>query len=284
MPPTVSSLRTNARDSPTRSALARPPGSSALPFNETPPPSRGPESALSFDALTAIASGLAWAEEPVSGGADDPNARSTRLIATALYDVWLITWPSGSSIGPHDHGGARSVLQVVEGELTETFSDQPEDGRSERACSERATPRVENHPFCTNWSMTRAPRRRAFTCTLPRFRTSRCSPGSAATSKGEPSSSSGTHGPVALTMCSCVILILRAPNTFRSAHWRVWHRSSEVVPLRSAPRNRRENRRTPRPAREGRRSRVTSRCSEKTSATSRTGRRAFWPASKQVHP
>jgi quercetin dioxygenase-like cupin family protein len=73
---------------------------------------------------------LAWAEEPVSGGTDDPNARSTRLIATALYDVWLITWPSGSSIGPHDHGGARSVLQVVEGELTETFSDQPEDGRS----------------------------------------------------------------------------------------------------------------------------------------------------------
>ena len=105
MPATVSSVRTQERECPS-------------------------ESALSFDALSAIASGLAWAHEPVPGGADDPNARSARLIATALYDVWLITWPSGSNIGPHDHGGARSVLQVVEGELIETFSDQAEQGRS----------------------------------------------------------------------------------------------------------------------------------------------------------
>lgn len=101
-----------------------------LPTNQAPSPSRGPGSALSFDALRSIASGLAWAQEPVPGGADDPDARSTRLIATALYDVWLITWPNGSSIGPHDHGGARSVLQVVEGELIETFADQPEQGPS----------------------------------------------------------------------------------------------------------------------------------------------------------
>jgi uncharacterized RmlC-like cupin family protein len=131
MPATTSSLRTPARDSPTGSPHQRPLGSSALASNRTAPPSGGPESAaLSFDALSAIASGLAWAQEPVPGGADDPNARSARLIATALYDVWLITWPTGSSIGPHDHGGARSVLQVVEGELIETFSDQLEEGPS----------------------------------------------------------------------------------------------------------------------------------------------------------
>lgn len=130
MPATASSLRTRERDSPSGSPQQRPPVSSALPVNETSAPASGPESALSFDALAAIASGLARAEEPVPGAADDPNAHSTRLIATALYDVWLITWPSGASIGPHDHGGARSVLQVVEGELIETFSDQPEEGRS----------------------------------------------------------------------------------------------------------------------------------------------------------
>jgi hypothetical protein len=130
MPATTSSLRTQGSGSPTGSPLRPLLSSSALPTDQAPSPSGGPEVALSFDALTAIASGLAWAQEPVPGGADDPNARSSRLIATALYDVWLITWPSGSSIGPHDHGGARSVLQVVEGELIETFADQPDEGPS----------------------------------------------------------------------------------------------------------------------------------------------------------
>jgi hypothetical protein len=128
MPATISSPRTQQRGSPTGSPHQRPPASTELPSNQAPPPSSGPGPALSFDALTAIASGLAWAQQPVPGAADDPNARSTRLIATALYDVWLITWPRGSSIGPHDHGGARSVLQVVHGELVETFADQPEEG------------------------------------------------------------------------------------------------------------------------------------------------------------
>jgi quercetin dioxygenase-like cupin family protein len=128
MPATISSPRTPQRSSPTESPLQRPPGSSALPSDQAPPPSSGPGPTLSFEALTAIASGLAWAQEPLPGAADDPNARSTRLIATALYDVWLITWPKGSSIGPHDHGGARSILQVVQGELVETFADQPEQG------------------------------------------------------------------------------------------------------------------------------------------------------------
>jgi hypothetical protein len=130
MPLTVSSLRTQERGSPAGSPYRRPRDSQPLPSNQAPPPASGSEPALSFDALAAIASGLAWAQVPVPGGADDPNARSTRLIATALYDVWLITWPNGSSIGPHDHGGARSVLQIVEGELIETFSEQPGEGPS----------------------------------------------------------------------------------------------------------------------------------------------------------
>jgi mannose-6-phosphate isomerase-like protein (cupin superfamily) len=130
MPLTVSSPRTHARDSPPGSPHQRPQASPPTPSNETRSPSSGSELALSFEALAAIASGLAWAQVPVPGGADDPSARSTRLIATDLYDVWLITWPSGSSIGPHDHGGARSVLQVVEGELIETFSEERERGPS----------------------------------------------------------------------------------------------------------------------------------------------------------
>jgi mannose-6-phosphate isomerase-like protein (cupin superfamily) len=110
-----------------------PPGWSAHPSNQSPaePSPDGPVPVLSFDALRSIASGLAWTQAPVpENGGDPASARSVRLIATTLYDVWAITWPTGSGLGPHDHGGARSVLHVVEGELTETFADRPEEGPS----------------------------------------------------------------------------------------------------------------------------------------------------------
>jgi hypothetical protein len=124
MPATISSLRPQTSRSLSR---AQPPSSwSAHPSNPGSSQGVGPVPALSFDALVAIASGLAWSLQPVPGVGDDPrSARSVRLIATALYDVWLITWPMGSSIGPHDHGTARSVLQIVEGELIESVADQP---------------------------------------------------------------------------------------------------------------------------------------------------------------
>jgi hypothetical protein len=123
MPGTISSLRPQPRRGP--SGAQRPSGWSVHPSNPDPSPAVDPASALSFDALVAIASGLAWSLEPVPGVGDDPrSARSVRLIATARYDVWLITWPKGSSIGPHDHGNARSVLQIVEGELIESLADQ----------------------------------------------------------------------------------------------------------------------------------------------------------------
>jgi hypothetical protein len=50
-------------------------------------------------------------------------ARSSRLVATAFYDAWLICWPDGSGLDAHDHGDVRSVLQVVDGVLQETYAD-----------------------------------------------------------------------------------------------------------------------------------------------------------------
>lgn len=83
-----------------------------------------PEGALSFGALRAIVAGLAEVQQPVPVDGDDPETpRSIRLLATAYYDVWLITWPDGSGLGSHDHGGARSVMQVIDGELVEIFAD-----------------------------------------------------------------------------------------------------------------------------------------------------------------
>lgn len=85
-----------------------------------------PIGSISFGALRAIAAGLARVQQPVpsSGASDAPQ--SSRLLATAFYDVWLITWPDGSGLEPHDHGNVRSVLRVVDGELTEIFSDRVE--------------------------------------------------------------------------------------------------------------------------------------------------------------
>jgi predicted metal-dependent enzyme (double-stranded beta helix superfamily) len=79
---------------------------------------------LSFDALRAIAGGFAQVQHPVPLADGDPTVpRSVRLLATAAYDVWLITWPDGSGLEPHDHGGVRSVLQVIDGELVEIIAD-----------------------------------------------------------------------------------------------------------------------------------------------------------------
>ena len=85
-----------------------------------------PTGSISFGALRAIAAGLARVQRPVPLDGANEAPRSSRLLATAFYDVWLITWPDGSGLEPHDHGNVRSVLHVVDGELTEIFSDRME--------------------------------------------------------------------------------------------------------------------------------------------------------------
>lgn len=98
----------------------------AHPADNPYPGSDGePAGRLSFTALRAIVAGLARVQRSVPLDGGNPGAaRSIRLLATTFYDVWLITWPDGSGLAPHDHGGSRSVLQVVDGELLETVTDQ----------------------------------------------------------------------------------------------------------------------------------------------------------------
>jgi quercetin dioxygenase-like cupin family protein len=77
---------------------------------------------LAVEVLDDIAAGLACIDRrvPASRKADPTAPRSIRLIATANYDVWLITWPSGSEIGHHDHAEATSVIRIVSGSLLES--------------------------------------------------------------------------------------------------------------------------------------------------------------------
>jgi quercetin dioxygenase-like cupin family protein len=42
-----------------------------------------------------------------------------RLLHTAEYDAWLLRWPPGTNVEPHDHGEAKGVFTVASGELTE---------------------------------------------------------------------------------------------------------------------------------------------------------------------
>ena len=48
-----------------------------------------------------------------------PERTWVRVEHGADADIWLITWPSGSSTGWHDHGTASGAFVVLEGQLTE---------------------------------------------------------------------------------------------------------------------------------------------------------------------
>jgi predicted metal-dependent enzyme (double-stranded beta helix superfamily) len=70
--------------------------------------------------LAAIAAGLA------ASAPDDvpPGDERTweRLLATDAWDAWLIRWPPGTSVGPHDHGGSSGAFSVVRGVLVEVVA------------------------------------------------------------------------------------------------------------------------------------------------------------------
>jgi quercetin dioxygenase-like cupin family protein len=44
---------------------------------------------------------------------------SVRLLETDAYDVWVIAWPPGTRVEPHDHGSSAGAFTVVHGTLTE---------------------------------------------------------------------------------------------------------------------------------------------------------------------
>jgi predicted metal-dependent enzyme (double-stranded beta helix superfamily) len=52
------------------------------------------------------------------------------LIATPTYEVWLLGWTPGQSVGLHDHGGANGAFVIVDGILTETRATEPHSRRS----------------------------------------------------------------------------------------------------------------------------------------------------------
>jgi quercetin dioxygenase-like cupin family protein len=83
------------------------------PTSEAPP--------VGLDALGDVVTGLAGASHlwrpAVAAAPDDRDG--LRLLSTPEYEVWLLTWPPGSRVQPHDHGDAHGAFVVVSGELCE---------------------------------------------------------------------------------------------------------------------------------------------------------------------
>lgn len=64
----------------------------------------------------ALRSGRSLVQEPAA----DPGRRTSVLaLATPEYDVWVLRWPRGTRVDPHDHGGSAAALSVVHGKLVE---------------------------------------------------------------------------------------------------------------------------------------------------------------------
>lgn len=77
---------------------------------------------LDVTMLADIVTGLAAAESLWRPHvAHDEAARARiRLLASPAYEVWLLGWTPGQSVGLHDHGDANGAFVVVDGELVES--------------------------------------------------------------------------------------------------------------------------------------------------------------------
>ncbi len=54
----------------------------------------------------------------------DPDERTwIRLLTTADYELWLISWPPGAATDWHDHGSSAGAFTVLDGQLTEHTFD-----------------------------------------------------------------------------------------------------------------------------------------------------------------
>src|SRR5581483_9416527 len=56
-------------------------------------------------------------------GLDSERRSGIRLEADSEHDVWLLRWPPGSHVSPHDHGGSAGAFAVISGSLVEVRWD-----------------------------------------------------------------------------------------------------------------------------------------------------------------
>jgi hypothetical protein len=92
-------------------------------FPTAPAPAARATSRRSTDRLeaarTALAEHLSTHDPLAHVDLTVPERTWSRVGTGAGADIWLITWPAGSSTGWHDHGSASGAFVVLTGSLTE---------------------------------------------------------------------------------------------------------------------------------------------------------------------
>ena len=98
---------------------------------ETPPPIQmGGASLIDVATCLALVAESCWA----SFGRHASGRTGLRVVATDVYDVWLLSWPAETEISPHHHGDSDVAFAVVSGVLEETRWQR---GRPERRAVRR---------------------------------------------------------------------------------------------------------------------------------------------------
>lgn len=83
-----------------------------------------PATGLASVDLRAIAAGLAASATDVPLDRHEPHRDFRCVLSTSAYDAWVIRWRPRAELDLHDHGGARGVLHVADGELHEQYADR----------------------------------------------------------------------------------------------------------------------------------------------------------------
>ena len=79
------------------------------------------EKTLDPESLLLMASGLALDAEVWRARIDtNPTARTgLRVLVNDAYEVWILRWPTGGAVRPHDHGASNAAFAVTTGILKE---------------------------------------------------------------------------------------------------------------------------------------------------------------------
>jgi predicted metal-dependent enzyme (double-stranded beta helix superfamily) len=70
--------------------------------------------------LAATVRRLSRRSHPLHALGHDTGARNgLRILRSPDYEIWLLRWPPGTRVTPHDHGDSAGAFAVVDGELIE---------------------------------------------------------------------------------------------------------------------------------------------------------------------
>jgi len=98
-------------------------------FTNTPP---GPPE-MAPSELLAIAGQLAHRAQQWRGMRSPTRRVWDLILASEVFEAWVIGWPPGGSIELHDHGGCSGAVVVASGELVETVVEHRRGGLETRS-------------------------------------------------------------------------------------------------------------------------------------------------------